>query len=586
MDCDTAWLGDAPLPLGDPIAAKIVDMTNPPEPVLDRIFQEAALGDPDWFEVGFPDGPERSRTDRNNCNGGLYILDGSVIARLSPAWCRWARWCLDRPELLGAYANHADQISLALALRELGVSVEHLPVEWNYPTHLSPDLLPDVKPHNLHYHRNLSPHCKLTLTGVKEPDRAIEALNQHIAGFMASNFLNSVFWDFRYRNAPDLGSGVGSRGEVLEAKQKWLGYALAAFADRPVLDVGCGDLEVARGLALTQYVGADVSRQALALARAKRPDWTFILLEGDAVRLPGADVVVCMDVLIHQQKAEAFDALLQRLIASAGKRLALGGYDQAPHLVSEIVSFHRPITEALRSTGAFGEISTVGRYRDCSLVVADKLDMSAVCHPNDMEPDDFNYATTLTSRPDLLRHLADLSRGTFGFFAKQITRTLEYSWVADRLESLPLGQHVLDVGAGPSPLPLFLGRRGCPVECVDPHCLDALAFQPATRPLNVIYSVSALGQMRREQWEGLLARCRAWLVTGGRLIVTLGLIPGTDLLWNQFEGGEVEAPETHGDVSTFMACLDRLGFHVLELNVEHSVPRSETGLLFVECKVR
>ena len=586
MDCDTAWVGDAPLPLGDPIAAKIVDLTNPPEPVLDRIFHEAALGGPDWFEVSFPSGPERSRTDRNNCNGGLYILDGSVIPRLNPVWCRWARWCLDRPELLGAYANHADQISLALALRELGVGVEHLPVEWNYPTHLSPDLLPDIKPQNLHYHRNLTPHCKLTLTGVKEPDRAIEALNQHIAGFVASNFLNSVFWDFRYRSAPELGSGVGSRGKVLQAKQKWLGYALAEFADRPVLDVGCGDLEVTRSLALAKYVGADVSQQALALARAKRPDWTFIHLQDDAVDLPGADAVVCLDVLIHQQKPESFDALLQRLIDSAGKRLIIGGYDHAPHLVSEIVSFHRPITDALRSSGVFGEISTVGRYRDCSLVVADKQDPSAIRHPNDMDLDDFSCAATLTPRPDLLRHLADLSRGAFGFYAKRFTQALGYTWVADRLESLQPGQHVLDIGVGLNPLPRFLARRGCRVECVDPHRLDALAFQPATRPLDIIYSVSVLEHMRRVQWEGWLARCRDWLVSGGRLILTLDLIPGTDLLWNRSEGGEVEASETHGNVSTFMTCLDRLGFQVLELNVEHNVPRSQTGLLLVDCEVR
>lgn len=616
MDCDTAWVGDVPLPLGDPITAKIVDLTNPPEPLLSRIFHEAALGSPDWFEVSFPLGPERNRTDRNNCNGGLYILDGSVISRLNPVWCRWARWCLDRPELLGDYINHADQLSLALALRELGVSVRHLPVEWNYPTHLSPDLLPDIKPHNLHYHRNLTPNCKLALTGVREPDLAIEALNQHIDGFMASNFLNSVFWDFRYRIAPDLGSGVGSRAEMLEAKRKSLGYALAEFADRPVLDVGCGDLEVTRNLALTEYVGADVSQQALALAGAKRPDWTFIHLQDDAARWPGADAVICLDVLIHQQKATAFDALLQRLIDSASKRLIIGGYDQAPHLVSEIVSFHRPLTEALRSSGAFGEISTIGRYRDCSLVVADKQDPSVIRHPNDMKPDDFNYAATLTQRPDLLRHLADLSRGAFGFYTKQFTRALEYPWIADRLESLQPGQRVLDIGAGLNPLPFFLARRGCRVECVDPHPLerippagpewnewgffdyarrypgiqshhlDALAFQPTAGPLDAIYSVSVIEHMPRAQWENLLARCRDWLVTGGRLILTLDLIPGTDLLWNHSEGREVEPLEMHGNVPMFLTCLDRLGFRVLESVVERTVPRSRTGLLFVDCEVR
>ena len=101
-----------------------------------------------------------------------------------------------------------------------------------------------------------------------------------------------------------------------------------------------------------------------------------------------------------------------------------------------------------------------------------RLDPAAVRHPNNLEPDDFNHASTLTPRPDLLRHLADLSRDAFGFSTKQFTRVLEYPWVADRLESLGPGRRVLDIDAGLSSLPLFLARRGCRVECVDPHPLE------------------------------------------------------------------------------------------------------------------
>jgi 2-polyprenyl-3-methyl-5-hydroxy-6-metoxy-1,4-benzoquinol methylase len=611
MDCDTAWVGNQPLPAGSPVAAKIVDHANPPDAIVSRVFGEAALGEPEWMNASFPLGSQ-VRTDCNNCNGGLYIIDGQFVPRLSPLWTKWARWCLDRPDLFADYHIHADQLGFALAMRELGERVTHLPIEWNYPTHLPPDFLSDVEPQILHYHRRLTAHCKLEMTGVTGPDRAILALNQRITEFISSRFLNQVFWDFRYSIAPDLGSGVGSRGDLLDAKRKWLSYALTGFETRPVLDVGCGDLEVTRTFPLMRYVGADVSRQALRVAREKRPDWGFIHLHDDPYTLPSADAVICLDVLIHQPEDSAFEALLAKLIACAGERLIVSGYDQPPSLTSEIVAFHRPLSEALRGSGAFTEINTIARYRDISLVIANKRSAISERHPNDMPSVGFDIASTMTDRPDLLRHLADLSRLAFGFYTKQFSRAIEYPWVADKLEKLSPGRRVLDVGAGLNPLPIFLAQRGVTVECVDPHPLertipadptwnewgyfdygrlhagirsyhtDALSFDP-TAPFDAVYSVSVIEHMLRAHWEELLSRCRQWLIEGGRLILTLDLVPGTELLWNYSEGREIEPPALHGDISEFLTCLDRLGFRVLDKRTMHDLPGSRTGLLLLDC---
>jgi hypothetical protein len=57
-------------------------------------------------------------------------------------------------------------------------------------------------------------------------DDQLEALNQRITQFISSGFLNTIFADFRYRIAAELGSRFGSRGEFLDAKRKWLGDAL------------------------------------------------------------------------------------------------------------------------------------------------------------------------------------------------------------------------------------------------------------------------------------------------------------------------------------------------------------------------
>jgi SAM-dependent methyltransferase len=124
----------------------------------------------------------------------------------------------------------------------------------------------------LHY------HCNLNSVGlIKEVDdspavcrEAIKLANKQIG----RGFDNRVFWDFRYNRFPELGSGVGSRGEILEYKRVILaneGIEEAAS----ILDVGCGDLEVLKVFRLKQYVGLDISPAALTQARHARPDLTF-----------------------------------------------------------------------------------------------------------------------------------------------------------------------------------------------------------------------------------------------------------------------------------------------------------------------
>jgi SAM-dependent methyltransferase len=85
------------------------------------------------------------------------------------------------------------------------------------------------------------------------------------------------------------------------------------------------------------------------------------------------DVVLCLDVLIHQPTHEQFLAMVGRLTAAARQRLIVSGYDEPPTAGSEITRYYLPVSEALRQTGAFSTIYSVGRYgAGISLVVADK----------------------------------------------------------------------------------------------------------------------------------------------------------------------------------------------------------------------
>ena len=372
MDCDTAWIGDREFPLGDPLAAKIVDFANPPEPLLRAIFRAAGFGEPEWHAVSFPQGTDLSVTDANNCNGGLYVCSREFLGNLGPRWRHWARWCLDRTDLFGNFAAHADQVSFALAMREFDERVMLLDLSWNYPTHIGTTVrLPDLSPNILHYHREMTPQMTLKPTGVELVDRAIEALNTRIAGFVRKRLINSIFWDFRYAAAPELGSGLGSRGEHLEYKRELLVGLLRSAPNSSVVDVGCGDLEVTRHLTVGDYTGLDVSETALRLARQKRPDWKFQLITaGDPI--PTADVVICLDVLIHQPDEQALLSLVERLARASRRTLLVSGYEELPTFTSELTRYFEPLSQVLRRTGAFADIKPLGRYRDTTVFAASK----------------------------------------------------------------------------------------------------------------------------------------------------------------------------------------------------------------------
>jgi hypothetical protein len=165
------WIG-----LGD-IAAKPVDLPNPPLEMLNGLYEEAGFATrPDIVSCA----PSPAATYANNCNGGLYIFRSQIIPEFGVAWKRWALWLLERPELVGAYVGNVDQISFGLAAWALQMHVVSLQLEANMPTHLDiSDYPPDVSPpFVLHYHHNLAPDGTLNPVGIGPIDERIRIVNQ------------------------------------------------------------------------------------------------------------------------------------------------------------------------------------------------------------------------------------------------------------------------------------------------------------------------------------------------------------------------------------------------------------------------
>ncbi|MAQ82032.1 MAG: hypothetical protein CMH12_02240 [Maritimibacter sp.] len=201
-------------------------------------------------------------------------------------------------------------------------------------------------------------------------DEAMRAEARTLNHAFRSEFDNRLFWSYRYAVDPQLGSGKGSRGVFVTLKRHCLKRAGIESA-RSVLDVGCGDLEVVNALSLKGYLGLDLAETALDRARALRPDWAFEVGMVDPDRHGPRDVVLCLDVLIHQRDPQAFATLVQGLVAATGQRLIVSGYEASAG-PGYMIGFHEPLSQALAATGAFDRIEAVTRYRGTTLLVADR----------------------------------------------------------------------------------------------------------------------------------------------------------------------------------------------------------------------
>jgi hypothetical protein len=231
----------------------------------------------------------------------------------------------------------------------------------------------------------------------------------------------------------------------------------------------------------------------------------------------------------------------------------------------------------------------------------------------DISAADLEMALGAQADPDLLRQLVTLSRNAFGFYTSLFPHTINYPWVVERLRPLPAGSHILDIGAGISPVPLFLAQNGMVVDCVDNskhqrvlppaanwnewgffdyrvlhpnlssyHC-DIIAYAPSAT-YQAIYSIGSLAHMPRAVRESTLERCHDWLRPNGLLLLAIDVIPSSDFIWNRSEGLEVEPPIRHGTIDDVADKILGLGFEIEERRVDRAVYKSRTDLLFIACR--
>ncbi len=569
------------------VAAKPVDAPCPPLEVLVEVFTAAGLPLPPT--VPLPWGPD-GYTVAGNCNGGLYLVPGDLIGGLAASWEHWARWLLDRRTLLAEWAVYVDQVAMCLALAAESVQWVALAARWNTPTHDLSRLHPDApRPAVIHYHQELDREGRIRPTGVAPVDQRIREMNETIRGLWREAFPRATFWQWRNLTEPSPGPDTRGREQWTQDKRAVVSALLEALGDVSVLDVGCGDSEATRGLPMSQYEGIDVSQEALRRARAAHPEGHFFV--GTLADHPKeADLVLCLDVLVHEPDPTAYRDHVAMLWKSARVALVVSGFEQGPREGSPILHFHEPLSVTLSRVAPESEVYPIRAHRGTETFVV--LRPPPERHPRDFGPD--TLSDLIGRHPDPMGLVAVRAHAwrTMGFYPDHAPRLWEYPVVARLItEALPAGSSVVDVGAGVTPLAPFLASRGYVVDTVDPsptrrtwppqpdwnewEFLDyrqaglanrswncTLAELPRRPPFDCAYSVSVIEHLPATERRGLLADISSRLRPGGLAVLTVDLKRGTDDLWNRSRGVQVEDQTRHGTVHDLMVEASRLGLGI------------------------
>lgn len=184
-------------------------------------------------------------------------------------------------------------------------------------------------------------------------------------------FDNRKFWDERYSEDPEKGSGPGSRGEFLALKNKLIRQVLGNGQYTTVLDIGCGDIAILDGLEITEYVGVDISSVVVEKNRKLRPEWQFLCEDLTGQFVPqAADLVLCLDVLIHQRNRSAYSMILSKALTATRKLALVSGYPR-PYRGANVF-FHEPIEVSVGRLCPDAKIARVAEYQHAHLLSVER----------------------------------------------------------------------------------------------------------------------------------------------------------------------------------------------------------------------
>lgn len=362
LDCDTVVVGDLwPYLDGTAFQAKIVDLVTVPHEIFEDLYPHFGIKLPKKKYKTNPGGTPTVWY----CNSGVLVFPKKTIDSIGRAWLRYDRELLENIDLLGEYKTFCDQVSLSLAYELEDVPYSELPIEMNFPAHLT-----DIKateemnicdPVIIHYHDKVDQSGYLLAAPYPNVRKKIEAFNERLHKERRSSFNNKLFWDLRYAEHGDLGSGTGSRGNARAYKRELLRSLLGSNRPRSVLDVGCGDQVVSSLIPDDYYTGVDISLEIVERNKKDYPCRRFICGDIVEIVLEGAEMVICLDVTIHLDTPERYRSFVERLVGLALNIGIVSGYESPPSMEHDITFYHESLSNTLIHAGA-RNLQRVGSY--------------------------------------------------------------------------------------------------------------------------------------------------------------------------------------------------------------------------------
>ena len=175
-------------------------------------------------------------------------------------------------------------------------------------------------------------------------ERARRALG--IAAHHREPFAGSAeYWNERYTRGGD--SGAGSYGKFAAFKARTLNALFTEHGVRSVVEFGSGDGNQLASLQVEDYLGVDVSAEAVARCRqrfAGQPGRQFVLAEEYRAQRR-FDAALSLDVIYHLIEDEVYEAYMRRLFAAAERLVVVYSSNHEDPLRREAVHVrHREFT--------------------------------------------------------------------------------------------------------------------------------------------------------------------------------------------------------------------------------------------------
>ena len=233
-----------------PLSPQVSRPSNPSIDLLQAIYDHAGIArNGNWGHFALFG--ERRRLCAATPRWQIYTLKPRLLSRLGNC-CAGAHAIPSPPPKFRKWAR-VDLAAIASHPSRLRVSCTILTARSNFPVHLPAERLKTFDATRidvLHYHfQRPTKQPSLKPPGIAAIDAAIGRANQSIAALVDRNFTTHCFGTTAMPHSR-VRSAVGSRGEVLSQKKDLLRHAVTLFEAKTVMDIGCGDLEVAKDSAL------------------------------------------------------------------------------------------------------------------------------------------------------------------------------------------------------------------------------------------------------------------------------------------------------------------------------------------------